>query len=56
MEQRIGSTVAEFMAAEGNDIPIPEEERLRQVQAIWNELEYDGRSAGRGNFAMGGDQ
>jgi hypothetical protein len=42
MEERIGSTIAEFMAAEGNDIPIPEEERLRQVQAIWNELEYDG--------------
>jgi hypothetical protein len=42
MEEKIGSTVAEFMAAEGNDIPIPEAERLRQVQAIWDELEDDG--------------
>jgi hypothetical protein len=42
MEQRIGSTIAEFMATEGNNIPIPEEERLRQVQTIWDELEDDG--------------
>jgi hypothetical protein len=42
MEERIGSTVAEFMATEGNAIPIPEAERLRQVQTIWDELEDDG--------------
>ena len=42
MEERIGSTIAEFMAAQGNDIPIPEEKPLRQVQATWDELEHDG--------------
>jgi DNA-binding PadR family transcriptional regulator len=38
MEKRIGSTVAEFLATEGKDSPIPED----QVQAIWDELERDG--------------
>jgi hypothetical protein len=42
MEERIGSTVAEFMATEGNNIPIPAAERLHQVQTIWDELEDDG--------------
>ena len=32
MENRIGSTIVEFMATEGNDIPIPEEERLRSQE------------------------
>jgi hypothetical protein len=42
VEERIGSTIAEFMATEGNDIPIPKAERLHQVQAVWDELEDGG--------------
>ena len=53
MEERIGSTVAEFMAAQGNDIPIPEEEHLCWVQAIWDKLEDDGLICQTGQLRNG---
>jgi hypothetical protein len=42
MGKRLGSTVADFVAAQGDDDAVPEEERLRQAQAAYDELERDG--------------
>jgi hypothetical protein len=42
MNKKIGSTVADFVAAQGDNDAIPEEERLRVAQAHYDELERDG--------------
>jgi hypothetical protein len=42
MNKKIGSTVADFVAAQRDDNAVSEEERLRVAQAHYDELERDG--------------
>jgi hypothetical protein len=53
MDKRIGSTVADFVAAQGDDAATPEEERLHQAQAHYDELERNGFICRTGQFRDG---